>query len=62
MTAYRLNLGNANQISLAKIGTVPLGTKCVDQVALGMHVVAYRQLAVIDAGKSRPLAVLAKCS
>lgn len=61
-TAYRLDLGNANQVKLSRIGTIPLGTKCIDQLVLGMNVVAYRQLAVIDSGKSRPLAVLAKCA
>lgn len=60
-TAYRLDLGHTNQIKLSKIGTIPVGTRCVAQQALGMNVVAYRQLAVLDAGKSRPLAVLAKC-
>lgn len=69
--AYRLELGYANQLRVSLVGKIPVGTLCtshaatawspVESTTLGLNVVAYRQLAVIDAGKSRPLAVLARC-
>lgn len=60
-TAYRLDLGYTNQIKVARVGTVPLGKPCKDQEVFGLNVLADRNLATIDAGKARPLAVLAKC-
>lgn len=61
-TAFRLNLGYANKVQLARIGTVPLGTACDGSMpVLGVHVIKDRHKVKLDAGKSKPLAVLAKC-
>lgn len=69
--AYRLDIGYSNQLRVSLIGKIPVGTLCKDQavvawspaeeITVALNVVAYRQFAVIDSGKSRPLAVLANC-
>lgn len=62
-TAYRLDLGYANQVKVAAVGTVPLGSPCKVQNILGAPVTVLmdRNVAIIAPGKSRPLAVLANC-
>ena len=60
-TAYKLDLGYANQLKVRAIGTVPLGTQCTPFTAMNLNVIAYRQLAVLPAGTARPLQVFAKC-
>lgn len=69
--AYRLDQGYANQLRISQIGVVPVGSLCieqgvvgwnpVDKVTMSLNVVASRKLAVVDPGKSLPLAVLAEC-
>jgi len=60
--AYRLDMGYTNQFRLVRIGTMPLASPCVTtSTAMGLHVVKDRMLVTLDAGKTRPLAVLGKC-
>lgn len=61
--AYRINLGNANQVKLAEIGRVPIGKPCKIDMVNGKNVIADRQLLRDKDGKkiAPPLQVLAGC-
>lgn len=62
-TAYRLDIGNANKVSLVTIGTVPLGTACTDtQIKASnkvANIIADRTKAKLSGGM--PLQVWAIC-
>lgn len=60
--AYRMILGYANQIKIEQVGTVALDVRCTGFRVMDLFVIADRQKAVIAAGKSRPLQVLARCA
>lgn len=61
--AYRMDLGNYNQIKVVAIGTVPLGKECVPQKILGVNipVLKNRDWAVLPSGVARPKQVLVTC-
>lgn len=57
-TAYRLDLGYADQVKIAKIGTVPLGIACKEARYAELNLVPRVSLSTTG---SRPLQVWAKC-
>lgn len=61
--AYKLDLGYANQIKVAQIGTVPLGLACKPNMyAMGLNVLSDRSKVTLTPGTtSRPLTTLGKC-
>lgn len=61
--AYQINLGTRNKIYFSRIGSVPLGTACIDTMpALDAFVLADRMKVKLDAGRtSRPNQIFAKC-